>query len=1134
MTRALQAVLWIVYVVAPAHVGGLIHGAPLGPIDTWALIAVAWLTARGRRIGGGRVVAACAIVGLIVSALVAERGFRARYFADAEARGSVEISTDYRSRIFTRVDEGLDFSPRRRDFPLAFFNDIARFNARSASEPDRERLPFAVIWDGQWYVDTPKAATLYLDARGGASAELVLDATRVAQVPAGSGLTTASVELSSGWHRLDIRFSSPYGTPRRFSVGEIVDGRPIPFDSASVVSRRLESWQVWLTRIAGPVRTAFDACALAWLAFLIALDLWDLRRGRSVDGPPMTVRRQVLVWFAVLATAEAYIFAAPWFARLALLAPGDDPMTYESYARSIQLNGLLLKIVDGPYYYQVFYPYFLAAIHTLFGEGMFGLMFVQRLLVAFVVWIVVEIAADLGGDDLWPAAFGCAALVAYVKFAPFVASPSTESIFIPLLAGWTAMVIRACRHPNTRRVAAAGVLGGFAALTRSTALLAWIAVIPACWIAWADTGRRRFFTVVLVASSCVVFSAIAVRNWIVVHEFVPMPTEFAITLLGGNEPPPDVKLDFSRRGALYDRVGLNSITRQVVEYAISAPGPFARNLGRKTLFALGFYEPYAPGSGYSVVVLGIALGCVAGFVLALRARAAPASIVCLPALVALSHFVAVVLVYPKHERLILPFHVILVPYAAVALDRLLRSRVVRSFGTLRSLSTSWRSRLGAVAAIAAVAIYTFVIRTRGITEHFLMLNEQLRDWTMALGPFSGLPLVGTPSTAGGHTFGPVFYWALWLIRVTIGPLAGNLPHAGGVGLSILQSIGDIVLCLGIRRATGSLTFAVAMVLIIASSPFDLALSSVIWNPVLAVVFAKIGTGLVLSWQDALTRPRRVVLAAVAWFAVQAHSAALPFATALFLWILWTQFRQGRRAVLTAVLEAAVVVAILQVPAMLATDSVRPTKIVAAMQEPQELRVGDAFRAVNDAVGSIGFAPFSIPQPTLILLAAALTLLVIKPFDTAQGKPLGAVRAVTIVPLALTVAMWSIWQQDYDAYVFLTIVPAALLLIAWTTRVLPDRAAKALCAAALLVTAILVQKPRIASAGLVFRMHGYGALVRGSRAIADRGEPVRAIEVPWLHPLSDRDYLVTFFGGRIQPDAPTLARISETGDVTYVR
>lgn len=46
-----------------------------------------------------------------------------------------------------------------------------------------------------------------------------------------------------------------------------------------------------------------------------------------------------------------------------------------------------------------------------------------------------------------------------------------------------------------------------------------------------------------------------------------------------------------------------------------------------------------------------------------------------------------------------------------------------------------------------------------------MLADQIRDWRIALGAFRDLPLVGTPSTAGGVSLGPVYYWLLWLSRV---------------------------------------------------------------------------------------------------------------------------------------------------------------------------------------------------------------------------------------------------------------------------------------------------------------------------------------------------------------------------------
>jgi hypothetical protein len=335
-----------------------------------------------------------------------------------------------------------------------------------------------------------------------------------------------------------------------------------------------------------------------------------------------------------------------------------------------------------------------------------------------------------------------------------------------------------------------------------------------------------------------------------------------------------------------------------------------------------------------------------------------------------------------------------------------------------------------------------------------------------------------------------------------------------------------VLCIGIRRASGSWVFAIAAVLIVASSPFDLALSSVIWNPVLAVALAKIGTGLVLSWDHDLPRYRRAILAAVAWMTVQAHTAGLAFAGAVLLWILYTQYRRGLRALAIATAEVAVVVAVLQLPAMFASESIRPAKVITAIQHPQP-RVADAFNAVTAAVGSIGFAPFTIPQATLLLAAAVAVLLV------ARGL-FDPVTAMTVGPFVFAVLLGAAWQGAYDAYVFLSVVPAALLIIAWTLREAPQPRTRDLSALALLVLALVVQKPRIESSAAAFRMPGYGAIVRGSRAILAHGTPVRRIDVVALHPLSDSEYVFTLLGGRIARDAPDVATISETGEVTYGR
>ena len=60
----------------------------------------------------------------------------------------------------------------------------------------------------------------------------------------------------------------------------------------------------------------------------------------------------------------------------------------------------------------------------------------------------------------------------------------------------------------------------------------------------------------------------------------------------------------------------------------------------------------------------------------------------------------------------------------------------------------------------------------------------------------------------------------------VGPFTDNLPHAGGITVALLQSIADTWLLIVLwRRVHWGL--ALAMCLLIASAPFDIAISSVI-------------------------------------------------------------------------------------------------------------------------------------------------------------------------------------------------------------------------------------------------------------------------------------------------------------------
>ena len=629
---------------------------------------LAWLLIRRAPLPGAAVVAVIFAIAWAAEAAIPGRGgLRARYYATETASGAHERSTEFRNETFTRIDDRIDFIPGRRDFPLAFFNDNSRFNFYLPGQPERHRLGFSVRWSGLWWAGG--ARELYLDAPE-AHAEIAIDGADFLLSTPQSGTITRTIELTPGWHRLDIVFRAPYGSPRRFGAGELRDGKATPFDAGMVVTQQIREWQWRAYGVLRVIRLVVDVGVLAWLAWCFVADVVRGVRKSMAGGLAQIGMRTGLAVLAIAGAIEALTFAWPWTGRLLVMVGGDDPMTYEGYARDIQLNGILMNggLPPGqgePFYYQAFYPYFLASVHTLFGEGMFGVLFVQRMLGVALAALLTVIAARLAGERTWPAALACAVLFVWWKFWPIALDLLSESLYIPLLAADTLAAIIAAQQPSGRRAAVAGVLTGVATITRSTALLGWPALALAAWTAWRPLAARLRLMAILLGCAVAVFSLIAIRNWIVSHRFAPASTEFGVTLLGGNIPPDDLTIEHSPRRPLYERWRLEEATARVIEYAITSPRAFAANMGRKALFALGFYEPYAEGWGTSPVYVLVWTSAIAGLILG-RPPGMPWWLFALPAVIALSQYVAVVAVYPKGERLILPIHTLLVPYSAMA------------------------------------------------------------------------------------------------------------------------------------------------------------------------------------------------------------------------------------------------------------------------------------------------------------------------------------------------------------------------------------------------------------------------------------------------------------------------------------
>lgn len=662
--RVLVAPLaWTAYIVAPAAGWGWLDGLPLGWAEAAALALVWWTWAGARRLPGSWIFVALALAKLALGGVFIDRGFAAHYYANDSWTPPAERSIEFPGEPFTRRDERLAFDPDGRPhLPLHFFNDL-RFNFYRPEEPQRDRLAYSVEWTGVLRTGSDAAERVfYLDPGSGVSSSLSIDGRPLLTLDTGSR-RSGPVRLDNGWHAVTVMVRAPYGASRRIEAGEIVDGVQHPFDGDRVYLQPAGSIRLavdialhWITRLV-------DVAVVAWLAWLALSSLVGATPGRRIAA---------LLWLGGL--IEALLFAYPYADRLVLIGGGDDWLVYASLARAIALGDVIGAGTDGPFYFQALYPYFVALTHIVFGEDMFAVVLAQRvLLVATIGWTAMATTHLFGPRTGWIAALAGGAFL-YAKAGRWTAVVVSEAFFMPLLMGWIALLSKAAlEDPSRSRVAAAGVVGGLATLTRSTLLLAWFPML----LLWRASLRGRGGRIVLALAFTMmaIFALLSLRNWIVTGQPTPVPTSFVVNVHLGNTPPRALDPAPPGRQAIYDRLRLDPRLRTVAEFAVQAPNDFARGLANKALYAVGLMGwSGLPGeSGIARLYIAAWLLALLGAVRVLRAQTPMSPVVWLPATAALSHTAAVVLIFPHGytDRLILPLYPPLIPYAAYAVDAVL-------------------------------------------------------------------------------------------------------------------------------------------------------------------------------------------------------------------------------------------------------------------------------------------------------------------------------------------------------------------------------------------------------------------------------------------------------------------------------
>lgn len=663
--------VWLAYLVVPIEGWGLFSGRPLGGFGGLALAAFCWLWWVRRSLPFPLLAVAALVAKIALGAtLLVPRGFDAKYYANAAFAAPIERGTEPADRSSTRTDRQLSFlGGADGDLPVYFLNDNTRFNFYLPNEPAREGLPVSAVWEGWLRVDRAGVRRLYVRNPGGRVEMTIGDDVSVTIPPSSIGWTGYPT-LRVGLHRIRISLSIPQGGARTFAAGWTVEGRERPFDAAVVFRQPVTPIGLAADTVLRVISTAFDAILGACLVVgMLSAFVSGWRRLTKSAGARDAL---AIAWVAV--TTEALLIAWPFRHWMATLSGGDDWLSYETMARDIGLNGLWMTAgaalgKGAPFYYQPLYPYFVAATHWLFGDDLYGLLFMQRLLVGGTVIALWRATAALFGERVGCAGLVAALVIVYEKVGPSSGVLLSELLFVPLICLWALLLVRLAKSPKPAlsSAAVAGVVGGLATLTRSTLMLGWLLALPLVAISLARTKRVGRIVGVLAAALVAVTLLATARNWVVVRQFVLVSSSGPTNLFFGNRPATPIVVPPPHK-ATYERLGVDPNLQLVIEYARQSPGAFLEGWRRKTAYALGSFETLAPGEGRSLFYMAVSAAALVG-VLLLAARltwlrgAGLASLI--PLSLALPHLAVIVIITVYGERTLLPFYALLVPYVGI-------------------------------------------------------------------------------------------------------------------------------------------------------------------------------------------------------------------------------------------------------------------------------------------------------------------------------------------------------------------------------------------------------------------------------------------------------------------------------------
>ena len=225
-----------------------------------------------------------------------------------------------------------------------------------------------------------------------------------------------------------------------------------------------------------------------------------------------------------------------WILSFPTIELTDDPKVYDNIARGL---------IQGEGYHEegkrAFrppgYPYFLAALYTLFGAHPLPVELVQTVLAVITCLLIYLLGKRLANERTGLIAAGLFA--AYPQFIRYAGNLYVETLFIFLFLVVLVLLFDIVQKPSYPKSMIAGFCLGLSALVREVSLFILLPILLWAILMMRGSSEKRQWGKML--SLFLVFFVLAIspwtlRNYLLFHSFIPISTSGGFNFYLGNNP----------------------------------------------------------------------------------------------------------------------------------------------------------------------------------------------------------------------------------------------------------------------------------------------------------------------------------------------------------------------------------------------------------------------------------------------------------------------------------------------------------------------------------------------------------------------------------------------------------------------